>query len=66
MFDRIKRAMCLHWFDAPTIHESDGYVGAIVCCQQKHFTFKVETRVCSRCGLSDSRRLGEPVFEGWD
>jgi hypothetical protein len=64
--EKIRQAMCLHWFDPPTTREFSEYVGAIICCQQKSYRVTAETRVCSKCGLTDSRKIGDPVFEGWD
>jgi hypothetical protein len=66
LLKKIRQARCLHWFNPPVTMEFTEWSGAIVCCQQKHWTYTQETRTCSKCGLTDSRRVGEPVYMGWD
>lgn len=65
MLKRIKRMLCVHWFDATTAYEFAEGRGPIVATQQKSWTFTQESRTCSKCGLVDTRRVGEPVYEGW-
>lgn len=64
--ERLRQVICLHWFDASVTNEFTEYVGHVVCNQQRMYRYTQETRTCSRCGLVDGRRVGKPVFEGWD
>lgn len=66
LFTRIKQALCLHWFDPVRTDEYSEHVGHFICHQQRLYEYTEETRTCSRCGLTDKRRVGEPRFIGWD
>jgi hypothetical protein len=56
MFKRIR---------TPTAYEFAESRGPIIATQQKTWTFTQESRTCCKCGLVDTRRVGEPVYEGW-
>lgn len=60
-----KQLFCLHWFNEVQTNEFSEYYGAIVCTQQKSRIYTQESRTCSKCGLVDTRRIGEAIFEGW-
>ena len=60
----VKQAMCLHWFDPPTTSQYEYSAGPFVCTEQRLFVATNETRVCIRCGLSDTRRISTECI-GW-
>lgn len=60
-----RQLLCLHWFDVLPSEQYVSYVGPIVCTEQREFLVMVEPRICSKCGLRETRRVGEPVFLGW-
>lgn len=64
VFTRLRQASCLHWFGAVTTYEYTAGAGAIVCNEQVQYRYKLEKRLCSRCGLVDTRVI-ECEYEGW-
>lgn len=63
---KLKQIFCVHWFDEQPTQEYTSHEGAIVCAEQKSYHITVQPRVCSKCGFTETRRIGEPVYEGWD
>lgn len=57
---------CLHWFDPPTTREYSCSKGPIIAGAQRSYLVTEETRVCCRCGLIDRRKVGDPIYEGWN
>jgi hypothetical protein len=62
---RLRQFLCAHWFDEPVTFEFSESRGPIICTQQKMWTITRQSRTCSKCGFTDSRRIGDPVYEGW-
>lgn len=62
----LKQMCCVHWFDPSITREDEYHAGHIICNQQKLFRQLVEIRICSRCDLIDSRRIGDPECLGWE
>lgn len=61
----LKQLFCTHWFDTQPTYEYEYSDGQIVCAEQRTFRATIEPRECSKCGLKEYRRIGEPVFLGW-
>lgn len=61
----LKQVFCVHWFDDGKPYDSEYSEGSIICTEQRTYTVAVQDRICSKCGRIESRRLGEPVYEGW-
>lgn len=62
---RIKQFLCLHWFDVLPTYQREYSHGAIVCMERRVSRGTFESRTCSKCGLQEERRVGEPEFLGW-
>lgn len=63
---RFGQIFCIHWFDAMPRYEYEYSAGVIICTEQKTFRALMEPRICSKCGLTEERRIGEPVYLGWN
>jgi len=63
---RLRQMFCVHWFDVLPRYEYEYGEGQIVCTEQKTFRAVIEPRTCSKCGLNETRRIGEPSFLGWN
>jgi predicted Zn-ribbon and HTH transcriptional regulator len=63
---RLKQIFCVHWFDEQPVREYGYSEGAIICMEQKSYRVTVQPRACSKCGLTEERRVGEPIYEGWN
>lgn len=61
----IKQLFCIHWFDEQPVRDYNYSVGLIICGEQKTCTVTVQPRICSKCGLKEERRIGEPIYNGW-
>lgn len=62
---KLRQIFCVHWFDIGPDYEYEYSDGAIVCMEQRTYLVKVQPRVCSKCGLSETRRVGQPIPLGW-
>lgn len=62
----LKQIFCVHWFDVQPNREYDYSSGAIVCCEQKTYSVTVQPRICSKCGFTEERGIGEPIYLGWN
>lgn len=60
-----KQLFCLHWFDLQPRYEREYSEGPIICFERRHFRATIERRICSKCGLEEERRIGDPVYDGW-
>lgn len=65
MWRRLKRLLCRHWFDEQEPYEHEYSSGDIICFERRQFRIKIQLRVCSKCGLKEERRIGEPAYLGW-
>lgn len=61
----LKQLICLHWFDIGPDYEYEESSGPIVCMEQSTYRITAQRRVCSKCGLSEQRRIGDSVCLGW-
>jgi hypothetical protein len=61
---RWRQFLCVHWFDEITSQFKEGW-GEPVKNQQQTFTVTLQSRTCAKCGFTDSRRISEPIYEGW-
>jgi hypothetical protein len=65
-FERLRQRRCVHWFDIGPDYEHAYSGGVIVCNEQRVFRVTMQRRVCSKCGLSEERRVSDPVCVGWE
>jgi predicted Zn-ribbon and HTH transcriptional regulator len=61
----LRQLFCVHWFDDQPSYAYEYFAGAVVNCEQKKFEVMVQPRCCSKCGFTETRRLGEPRCLGW-
>lgn len=62
---KLKQIFCLHWFDERPTYEYEYSAGPIICTEQRTYRATIQPRICSKCGLKEERRIGDPVCEGW-
>jgi len=62
----LKQFFCTHWFDPQPMRDYEYSSGPIVCGDQRSFRATIEPRICSKCGLSEERRIAEPEYLGWN
>lgn len=61
----MKQFFCRHWFDVTKREAVEFSAGMIIATQRRVYRATDETRVCSKCGLKEMRRL-DTVCTGWD
>lgn len=65
MMLRLRQIFCVHWFNEQPPEEYTYSEGHVICMQQRTYHVMRQYRACSKCGLDEYRRVGEPVYEGW-
>lgn len=63
---KLRQFFCVHWFDEQPLRQYAEYGDIIIACQQREYLVTVQPRVCSKCGFEETRRIGEPVYQGWN
>ncbi|MGJ4893795.1 hypothetical protein ACQR2B_06515 [Bradyrhizobium oligotrophicum] len=64
LITRLKRLFCRHWFDVVE-RETQFSTGPMICFEVKTWVGTFQDRTCSKCGLVETRRVGEAKFIGW-